>query len=134
MSYKVNNSTVVDQNKNFTVVNSTHEIISLTPSMGTINVDLLTGTYFKLSAGMSDSISGINILNIPSDSTKATLFVLEIPYSTGTPYSIAWPSEFRWADGVAPTLTCLPGKRDVFLFFTSDNGTTWNAFVSSQNL
>lgn len=132
MSYKVNNTTVIDDSRNIISNTISHTFKGIAHTGGALTLDLSEASYFKVTNSSSLPITSIAFSNIPS--TYATLFVIEILYSSSTIYSITWPVEFKWSDGIAPSLSYQAGKKDVFVFFTTDSGTSWNAFIAGQNL
>lgn len=131
MTYKVQNNTVIDDNKNIISNSISHTMATVSPSSGTLSLDLATGSYFKVDS-LSSNITTITISNVPS--TYAILFVLEFAYATDSAIAVTWPGAFRWADNIAPIITPAIGKKDVFVFFSTDGGTSFNAFIAGQNL
>lgn len=131
MTYKVQSNTVIDDNKNFISNNISYTMSSVSPSSGTLTLDLAQAAYFKIDS-LSSNITSISITNVPS--TLAILFVLELTYVSSDAISITWPTAFHWADGIAPVIVPATGKKDVFVFFSTNGGTTWNSFISGQNL
>lgn len=100
-------------------------------SGGTLTLDLSAATIFDVA--LNAAITTLNINNVVPTAGKSVGFVI-IFTADGTPRSVAWPVSFRWPDAVAPTITSTNGKRDIFTFFSTDNGTSWNAFISGQNI
>lgn len=101
-------------------------------SANTLAIDLSTGSFFSVT--VDSNITTINITNTPATAGAVSGFVLIFTYN-GTPYSVTWPASIRWSNGnVAPTLTSTNNKRDVFTFFTTDNGTSYNGFITGQNI
>jgi hypothetical protein len=85
---------------------------------------------------MNANITTFTIVNTPQTANAVSSFILVFTY-TGAAYTVVWPTStpnIRWPGGVAPTLSSGSGKRDVFTFFTTDNGVSYNAFNSGQNL
>lgn len=110
-----------------------------TISTGTLALDCATGSLFSVS--LNAAITNFTIANIPATGTLYG-FILEFT-ADGTPRTVDWAkfktaaaadSSVEWASATAPTLTSTSGKRDVFVFFTHDAGTTWTGIVSAQNL
>ena len=97
-------------------------------SSGVLTIDTSAATAFNVTVG--SSITSINITNAAS-SSLVTRFVLVFNYTAAV--SVVWPASFRWANGVAPTLTNVNGKRDIFTIFTTDGGTSYNAIITGQN-
>jgi len=54
--------------------------------------------------------------------------------SSGTAYTIAWPSSVKWPGGTAPTLTNTPNAVDIFVFTTYNGGTDWYGFIAGQDM
>lgn len=111
--------------------NNTAELrVAPTISGGTLTIDLNTATVFDVA--LNGAITTLTISNVQS-SGRTSSFVL-IFTADGTARSVTWPASFKWPAGTAPTLTSTSGKKDVFVFFTVDGGTSWQAFISGQNL
>ena len=79
--------------------------------------------------------------------TEDTTFTFSNPPASGTGYSftlkivqdstartITWPSSVDWAAATAPTISTGSGEVDVFVFFTTDGGTTFYGFTAGQVL
>lgn len=108
------------------VENSSSPIISAS----SLTLDLSNTSFFTVN--LNSNITTINITNTPATSGLVSGFVLIFTY-TGTAYTVAWPASVRWANNSTPTLSSTNLKRDIFTFFTTDNGTSFNAFISGQN-
>lgn len=81
------------------------------------DIDCSLGNYF------TKTISGnitFTFSNVPS--SRSFSIVLAVTHTSG---SITWPATVTWPNGTAPTLTT--GKAHLFVFVTSDGGTTWRA-------
>ncbi len=102
-----------------------------TISSNTLTLDLNSSTIFDVS--LNSNINTLTLTNVTATSGKSVGFTLVFT-ADGTARTVSWPITFRWPGGNPPTLTSTLNKRDVFTFFTTDNGTSWNAFVSGQNL
>ena len=69
--------------------------------------------------------------NPPSSSKFGfTLKVIQDAGASG--YTITWPGTVDWPSATAPTLTATANGVDVFVFTTSDNGTTYYGFTAGQ--
>jgi len=79
--------------------------------------------------------------------TENTTFTFSNPPASGTGYSftlkivqdstartITWPSSVDWAAAEAPTISTGSGEVDVFVFFTTNGGTTFYGFTAGQVL
>jgi hypothetical protein len=93
----------------------------------------LSGCSF-FTVTLSSSINSITLNNVPA-SPKVFSFNLQFIYNSDTSYTVNWTGtgNYRWSSGIAPTLTCLNNKSDLFTFLTYDGGVNWFAFVSDQN-
>jgi len=113
------NTTVTTQNK-------------LTPSItsGTLTLDLSASSFFVVS--LTESITTFVLQNTPS-SPSVYAFALQIVYTSNTGHPIVWGPEFKWASGIAPSLTYINNKADLFTFLTHDGGVTWYSFISESN-
>ena len=130
MAIKIAGSTVIDDSKIFLPNNSAEVSTALTIESGEISIDLNTATVFTLS--LTANITTVAFSNI-QNSGRASSFVLVVT-GDGTARSIIWPVGFKWPEGTAPTITSTNGKKDVFVFFTTDAGSTWQAFIAGQDL
>ena len=118
--------------QNFIDVRTYVEVESApTISAGTLTLDLATSTIFDVA--LNSNITTLTINNISATALRVVNFVLVLT-ADGTARSVVWPVSFRWPGGITPTITSTNGKRDIFSFMSTDNGTSWNAFVSGQNL
>lgn len=102
--------------------------VSVSISSNAVTLDFYTGNLFTIDH--TANITTVNLADIPN--TGFYSFALQVK-SNGTGKTITWPTEFYWPNGVAPTLTNINGKSDVFVFYTLDN-TNWAAFVAGQNI
>jgi hypothetical protein len=103
-----------------------------TISSGTLTLDLANSMVFDVA--LNASVTTLTISNVPATAARAISFVL-ILTADGTPRTVAWPASFRWANGnTAPSITSTNAKRDIFTFLSTDNGTSWNAFITGQNI
>ena len=97
---------------------------------GTLTLDFSFSNFFTVP--LASSISTFTLSNIPASPNLVSI-VFQVSFTSNTVFTIAWPASFKWAAGVAPTLTCLNGKFDTFSFLTYDGGTTWFAYTIEQN-
>lgn len=101
-----------------------------TISAGSLTLNLSLASVFTVA--LNGNVTSLTISN-PASSGNVSSFTLVFT-ADGTARSVTWPASVKWPAGTAPTLTSTNGKKDVFTFFTTDGGTTYNAFVSGQNL
>jgi hypothetical protein len=79
--------------------------------------------------------------------TENTTFTFSNPPTSGTGYSftlkivqdstarvIIWPASVDWAAATAPTISTGSGEVDVFVFFTTNGGSTFYGFTAGQVL
>lgn len=99
-------------------------------STNTLTLDLSAAGVFNVS--LNANITTLTLQNIPT-SGNVVNFIL-IFTADGTSRSVTWPASFKWVDGTAPSISSGLNKKDVFTFFTTDNGTSWNAFISGQGI
>jgi hypothetical protein len=102
----------------------------LTIESGNVTIDLATASAFTMN--LTSSVSNLQVVNYPQASGLVS-FVL-IVTADGTVRNITWPASFKWPDNNDPFLTSGNGKKDVFCFFTLDNGNSWQSIISGQNL
>jgi hypothetical protein len=89
------------------------------------DIDLATGNFF------TKTISGattFTVSNVPASGTVGA-FILEL---TNPASNVTFWATIKWAGGTAPTPTTT--GRDVFGFWTHDNGTTWNGVVLAKDI
>ena len=62
-------------------------------------------------------------------------FTLKIVQDSGANgYTVTWPASVDWPAATAPTLSSGANEVDVFVFYTTDGGTTWYGFTAGQAL
>lgn len=130
MAVKVSGTTVVDDNKVFLPTNASSVATTTSISGGVVTLNLNNTTVFNIS--LNANISTFTIQNVQS-SGRTSSFVIVFT-ADGTARTVTWPASFKWASATPPTLTSTNGKKDIFVFFTTDGGTSWQAFTSGQNL
>jgi hypothetical protein len=130
MAIKVSSTTVIDDNKLFLPNNASAVRSAPTIGAGALALDLNSATIFDVA--LNGTVSTFTITNIQSTGRSSSFLLIFT--ADGTPRTVTWPASFKWPSGTAPSLTATNGKKDVFVFFTVDGGTTWQAFISGQNL
>lgn len=103
---------------------------SVSISAGSLTLNLNNSNVFLVT--LNSNITSITISNVNSTSSTSQGFTL-IFTADGTARSVTWPASVKWPGGTAPTLTSTSSKKDVIHFVTTDNGTTWLAFVAGKN-
>lgn len=96
----------------------------------TVTINLSDATVFDVT--LNANITSFIVLNTQTIE-RVSSFVL-MTTGDGTARAVVWPTNYRWPSGVAPSVTSTVNKRDVFVFFTVDGGSTWQSFVTGQNI
>jgi hypothetical protein len=130
MAIQVSGNAVIDNNRVFFPLNTADKQTTASISAGTLTLDLNSASVFVTTL---DQNTPFLTLNNTQASGLTSSFVLVL-VGNGTAYTLSWPAAFKWPSGTAPTITSTNGKKDVFVFFTYDGGTSWHAFTSGQNL
>lgn len=130
MAIRINNNVVIDDNRILFPFNTAEKKESPTISAGTLTLDLNTASVFDVS--LNSNITTLTISNVQSSGLTSS-FVLMFT-ADGTLRTVTWPVSFKWPNGTAPTITSENGKKDVYVFFTVDGGTNWQAFISGQSI
>ena len=94
-------------------------------AVSALDIDLSTGNYFTKSISTSSTVT---FSNPPASGTVGS-FILQLTL-TGASTAITWPSSVYWngdAGQTAPTL--VDARTHLFLFVTSDGGTTYRGAV-----
>ena len=86
-------------------------------AMGALNVDMSQGNYFTKT--ITTGTNTFTFSNPPASGTVGS-FTLELTHTGGT---AAWPSEVKWPEDTAPTLST--GKTHLFVFITDDGGSRY---------
>ena len=79
------------------------------------DIDCSLGNYFTKTINGATTFT---FSNVPA--SRAFSFVLAVTHTSG---AITWPASVSWPNSTAPTLTT--GKTHLFVFVTSDGGSTW---------
>jgi hypothetical protein len=130
MAIKISGDTVINDNKLFLPNNSAEVATLLEIVSNEITVNLNAATLFTVN--LTSNITNINLTNVQG-SGRSSSFVL-VFVGDGTARTVIWPISFRWPNNTAPTISSSLNKKDVFVFFTTDGGTSWQAFVSGQEI
>jgi hypothetical protein len=103
-------------------------IIGGTPS--SLSLDLSQANIFEVT--YNNNVNSFSIVN-PPPTDYAGSFTL-ITTGTGVPYPWNWGSAVTWSGGSAPSVTSTNGKRDIYGFISTNQGTNWYGFIGAQNL
>lgn len=101
-------------------------VTAVTPASGTATFDYSLGDYFTLAP--TANVTTLDFSNLPGAGHGASLMI-RFTQDT-TPRTVAWPASFKWAGGVAPSVSTGSGAVDVLAITTFDNGTTWRATLA----
>lgn len=104
---------------------------TITSSSNTITANCRDGNVFThvLTENTTFTFS-----NAPA-SGRSFGFTLKIVQDSGANgYVVTWPASVDWPSATAPTLSSGANEVDVFVFFTTDGGTTWYGFTAGQDL
>ena len=112
------------------IVGGFEEYAAVTSTSGSATLDLETANVFQLS--LSENVTSFTWSN-PAASGNAYSFALRV-IQDSTDRSITWPAGVDWPAATAPTLSSGNGAVDVFVFLTTDAGTTWYGFTAGQEL
>ena len=96
----------------------------------TPSVSLNTGGSFSLVLSSNTTISFAD-----APATGSSGFSLEVTQDAGgSGYTVTWPASVKWPSGTAPALTATADKSDVFVFTTSDGGTSFTGLVAGKDI
>ena len=142
MAIKVGGTTVIDDSRNLTVVNSTptgtlttkkiaETLVAVGNSGTAATIDLSSGTVFTV------TLTGNATLTI-TNTTGAAAFTV-ILTNDGTPgRTVAWAASggsFKFPGGAAAlSRTTTASGVDVWVFFSPDGGTTWYGNIAMKNM
>lgn len=104
---------------------------SVTSSGSATTVNCRDGNVFSHTLSENTTFT---FSNAPA-SGLAFSFTLKIVQDSGANgYSVTWPASVDWPESVAPTLSSGANDVDMFVFLTTDGGTTWYGFAAGFNL
>ena len=140
MAIKVGGTTVIDDSRNLTVVDSTptgtlttkkiaETLVAVGNSGTAATIDLSTGTVFTV------TLNGNATLTI-TNTTGAAAFTV-ILTNDGTPgRTVAWAASggsFKFPGGAAAlSRTVAASGVDIWVFFSPDGGTTWYGNIAMK--
>jgi hypothetical protein len=103
-------------------------VVALSGTTPTVDCD--EGNSFTLTTSGNTTFTfdyaGINLTTDDSYS-----FVLKV--TAGGTHTLTWPASVDWPGGTAPDAPA-SGETDVFVFYTTDGGTTWYGFQAGDAL
>ena len=95
-----------------------------------LTLNLQNGNIFNVN--LNANITIMTITNSPSSSFSGSFTLIFT--ADGTARVVSWTASIKWPSGNAPALTSTNGKRDIFVFTTTDGGTNYYGFVAGQNI
>ena len=95
----------------------------------TITLDMTNGNVFAVTPDQNTTFAFSN----PGPANNSTAFTL-VWTQDSTDRTITWPASVDWAGGSAPDVTSGSGKRDVYTFFSLDQGTIWYGFAAGADM
>ena len=99
----------------------TEQAVSLT-SGTSVTLDISAGSLFTIT--LAHNIGTFTWSN-PASSGDVSAFVLKVTQDGTGSRTITFPTSVDFAGGTAPTLSTGAGDVDIFVFFSSDGGTTY---------
>ena len=114
------------------VTTSIRETVStFSPTTGTtVTLDLSTANVFVVTLPSSGTVTIGAPTNPPA---SGTYFEFAVKFVTTGSAAVTFNSAFKFPGGIAPTLTAVTGKVDTFVAYTTDGGTTYQAFTAGLN-
>jgi hypothetical protein len=102
----------------------------VTASTATLSIDLSKGWHIVLS--LAATVTSFTFTNVPPTGSVCKI-TIEVN-NTGTFNISTWPTATTWAGGNVPTITSGAGKIDVIVLSTITGGSSYRAYVASQNM
>lgn len=102
----VSTSTLSSTSVNVTRYSATMNTVS--GNTATLAIDMSRGNIITIPLA-----ANITNLTFTNATTGPSSYVIKVSYSSGTAYTITWPSSVKWAGNIPPTLTCANGKTDI---------------------
>lgn len=102
-------------------------VSALFSSAGVLGIDLSAGNYFTHT--LTENITSITFSNLPA-SGFAQEVTLRIAQNASSAKTVAWPASFKWAGGVAPSVSNTLSAYDVLTLVSVDQGSRWEATLA----
>lgn len=93
----------------------------------TPSIDCTAGDAFTLTT------SGNTTFTFSSAPTSGLSYAFTLKITAGGTHTLTWPASVDWAGGTAPDAPA-SGETDVYVFLTTDGGTTWYGFLAGDAL
>ena len=102
----------------FTSLETTGQYKGSVTAITLLDIDCSQGNYF------TKTINGNSTFTFSNVPSGAYGMIVEIENTSGT---ITWPTEVKWPNDTAPSIST--GKTHVFVFITDDSGTRWRGMA-----
>lgn len=102
----------------FTSLEVTGQYKGSVTAVSLLDIDCSQGNYF------TKTINGNSTFTFSNVPSGAYGMIVEIENTSGT---ITWPTEVKWPNDTAPSIST--GKTHVFVFITDDSGTRWRGMA-----
>lgn len=103
--------------RNYSITNEVQNSVS-----GDIIIDLNEGNSQKIV--VTGNITGVEITGVPAAGEEGSLTLYVVQGGSGS-YSIEWPLNILWPNGVRPQTSTAVDSLDVYVFKTIDGGTIY---------
>jgi len=103
-------------------VNTTQKATSFTQSSSTWTIDDVLDEGNVQEMLLNTNVTTVQFATTPPSGQDQTLIFI-IEQGAGAPYTITWPSGFKWNDGTPPTLSTTVGQKDIIMI-KNVNGNT----------
>lgn len=122
----VSGNTTVDSN--FYSQTTTNKTLTVSiAANNNLSLDLSQSNFFN--CDLDKNITSFTLTNVP---TSVVAFFI-ISFAVKGSYTISWPASFKWKQGTTPTLSAFANDTQTFIFYTTDGGTTVQAFDAGYN-
>ena len=92
------------------------------------NINLANGAYVTATLNQTTTFTFTTGVTV-----GALGFGLQLTNGSGGPYTITWPASVKWPNNAIPTRTTTDSKTDVWVFNSTDNGTSWYGNLALYN-
>ena len=92
------------------------------------NINLANGAYVTATLNQTTTFTFTTGITV-----GALGFALQLTNGSGGPYTITWPASVKWPNNAIPTRTTTDSKTDVWVFNSTDNGTSWYGNLALYN-
>ena len=92
------------------------------------NINLANGAYVTATLNQTTTFTFTTGVTV-----GALGFALQLTNGSGGPYTITWPASVKWPNNAIPTRTTTDSKTDVWVFNSTDNGTSWYGNLALYN-